>query len=424
MTELIVLLGEQRVGRLLRSRAGRSEFEYDSAWQTREDAYPLSLSMPLGARFHPAKVVEPYLWGLLPENEVVLERWARRFQVSAHSAFALLTHVGEDCPGAVRIVRPDRDSSGETAQRGTEWLSEADVAARLRALRVDVSAWRNATDTGQFSLAGAQPKTALWFDGERWGLPYGSTPTTHILKPGVLDLEGSAENEHFCLQTARALGLPAAESRIMQFEDQSAIVVARYDRVATASGTHRIHQEDMCQALAVHPVNKYENEGGPGARAIAQLLRENSFEPDEDVNTFITALILSWLIGGTDAHAKNYALLIGASARVRLAPLYDLASALPYSQLAQQKLKLAMKIGGKYRLRDIAKHQWEKLATELSLRSDTVLSIARDCAARLPEVATAVLEQSQSEGLRHPVLERLRRAVSERARECARLLET
>jgi serine/threonine-protein kinase HipA len=33
----------------------------------------------------------------------------------------------------------------------------------------------------------------------------------------------------------------------------------------------------------------------------------------------------NWLIGSTDAHAKNYSILIGAGGRVRLAPLYEMA---------------------------------------------------------------------------------------------------
>ena len=52
--------------------------------------------------------------------------------------------------------------------------------------------------------------------------------------------------------------------------------------------------------------------------------------------------------GGTDAHAKNYSLVL-AGPEVRLAPLYDVASALPY-ETAHQKLRLAMKFGSDYKL--------------------------------------------------------------------------
>ncbi len=418
--ELAVHLGDPRIGRLVQTR-GRTAFEYDEAWRSRDDALPLSLSMPLAARQHPPRAVEPYLWGLLPDNDRILERWGRRFHVSARSAFALLAQVGADCPGAVRIIRADRGGEADE-ETGIEWLSEADVASRLRTLRADVSAWRAESDAGQFSLAGAQPKTALWFDGSRWGVPRGRTPTTHILKPGILDLEGSAENEHFCLEVARGHGLPTVSSSILQFEDQIAIVVERYDRVTGPAGVARLHQEDICQALAVHPEHKYENDGGPGARAVVELLREVSTGVEEDIDTFVGALVFNWLIAGPDAHAKNYSLLIAAGGRVRLAPLYDLASALPYPDMAPQKLKLAMKIGGKYRLRDIGRRQWQKLAADIGVDPERVVAAARSQAAALPDVATSVLADTRRAGLVHPVVEALSDALVERARSCAALV--
>lgn len=416
--ELHVYVGSNRVGRLSALRDGRVDLEYDAEWQSRSDAYPLSLSMPLTARHHRAAVVEPFLWGLLPDNERILERWAQRFQVSARNAFALLAHVGSDCAGALRILEPSVDP---TQSGSVDWLDEAGVAERLRALRADISAWRAAADNGQFSLAGAQPKTALLFDGKRWGVPSGATPTTHILKPGILDLDASAENEHFCLALARELGIPAALSEVLRFEDQIAIVVERYDRQSTDAGIVRVHQEDICQALSVHPANKYENEGGPSARAIVDLLRDVTSAQKEDVRTFLSALIFNWVVAGPDAHAKNYSLLIGAGGQCRLAPLYDLASALPYTALPIQKLKLAMKIGGKYRVRDIGRHQWEKLAGELGLDAALVSSMARDLAVRVPDAANKVLEQLGDNG-RHPLLRRLRDATEERAKHCAIIL--
>src|SRR6202043_1593433 len=112
------------------------------------------------------------------------------------------------------------------------WLDEAAVAERLRLLRADPSAGREAKDTGQFSLAGAQPKTPLLFENGRWGVPSGRVPTSHILKPPTGEFDGHAENEHFSLELARALGLAVPNSAIMHFENEIAIVVERYDRIS------------------------------------------------------------------------------------------------------------------------------------------------------------------------------------------------
>ena len=421
--ELAAVLNGREIGRVVRDGRGRLGFVYAEAWRGARGAYPLSLSMPLAAAEHGHRPVEAFLWNLLPDNEAVLARWAQRFQVSARNPFALLAHVGEDCAGAVQFVRPDRrDAVIGEGPSAIEWLDEKGVAARLRALRDDHAAWRAPTDTGQFSLAGAQPKTALLYENGSWGVPSGRMPTTHILKPPTGAFDGHAENEHLCMRLASRLGLIAAHSEVRRFEDQVAIVIERYDRERTPSGIVRVHQEDLCQALAVLPTRKYENEGGPGARAVVQLLKTVSGRPQEDVQRFVDALALNWLIGGTDAHAKNYSLLIGAEGRARLAPLYDIASILPY-EFDVQKVRLAMKVGGTYRLRDVGARQWRKLAADLRFDPDALLQRIRDLAAALPDHLADIRRAAETEGLDHPLMTRLADALSDRAASCIRLID-
>ena len=109
MTESLVVVADHRImGEIQRDRRGRLTFVYDDHWRSMEAAYPLSLSMPLVVAQHEHARIEPWLWGLLPDNEVILARWGQRFHVSPRNAFALLAAVGEDCAGAVQLVRPDR----------------------------------------------------------------------------------------------------------------------------------------------------------------------------------------------------------------------------------------------------------------------------------------------------------------------------
>ena len=424
---LFVLLGNHAVGRLTRDNAGSLTFEYEESWLADEDAYPLSFSMPLTRARHSGDVVAAYLWGLLPDNEIILDGWAKRFKVSARDPFALLANVGADCPGAVRFVTAERreDVARENEKRReSAWLDDHAIAERLRGLHRDASAWREATDTGQFSLGGAQPKTALFSDGKRWGVPSGRVPTTHILKPGSPDLEGHAENEHFCLVLAGAAGLPVARSRVMHFEDEVAIVVERYDRLRDGDAVGRVHQEDCCQALGVLPMNKYENVGGPGALAITTLLRERSRNAQEDLGTFLAALVFNWVVAGTDAHAKNYSVLIGRGGGLRLAPLYDIASFLPYAKHGLRKLTLAMKIGGTYRLHDIGVYAWQKLAKEVGRDPEEErVKIAAMCDA-LPDLCVEVHEGTKHDGLSHRGLPELTRKIQQRARACARVMRS
>lgn len=425
MTDHLAIIIDGRImGEIRKDKRARLTLTYDADWRQTPDAYPLSLSMPLVVAEHENAKIEPWLWGLLPDNEAILARWGQRFQVSPRNPFALLAHVGEDCAGAIQIVQPERADALRTQPAGqVEWLDDKDIAERIRILRKDQAAWRIARDAGQFSLAGAQPKTAFLFENGRWGIPSGRAPTTHIVKPPIEAFDGHAENEHVCLALARALGLPAAASQVRVFDGEVAIVVERYDRVRMGDTIRRLHQEDMCQALGLPPTGKYENEGGPGVPPIVELLRTYSSRPIDDVWTFIQALALNWLIGGTDAHAKNYSVLIGAGGRARLAPLYDIASTLPYD-FDFKKLRLAMKVGGKYLFDDISLRHWKKLASSVRLDEEQVRTKCLDLAERLPDALADVIKTARADGLDNVVLQRLSEVITIRATRCQKLLRT
>ncbi len=419
---LAVIADDMVAGLLTRLPDGRLEFSYNEAYAARPAATPLSLSMPLAQATHPDSVITPWLWGLLPDDPSVLTRWAHHFHLSRPVPFALLgTPIGLDCPGAVRFTQPDRTGQVIRGAGRVIWLTEDDVAQLLRGLGRDSTNWLGDGFSGQFSLAGAQAKTALLYQDGRWGVPLGPTPTTHILKPAIDGLAGHDLNEHLCLDAARRCGLPAVRSRITRFGDQSAIVVDRYDRYPSGASFGRIHQEDLCQALAVPPVRKYQNEGGPSPSGIADLFRRTMPRrvAEQAVRWFADALIWNWLIGGTDAHAKNYSLLL-SQGEARLAPLYDIASALPYGD-HEKKLRLAMKIGGDYQLNP-HRNRWPDAAGDLGLPAAELVARARELAAA---VADAFADAAKTPDVLAQVSElpaRLTDLAAERSKRCARLL--
>lgn len=406
---LVVLMDGRIAGAVKQDRNGELTLTYDDEWAKSATSTPLSVSMPLSQRIHD-DAIRPYLLGLLPDNDKVLERWARTFHASARNPFALLGHVGEDCAGAVQFVTPDRVEAQLARDGGVTWMSEAEIADQIRLLRRDPAAWHVAT-TGNFSLGGAQSKTALHYDEatRRWGAPWGAVPTTHILKPAISGLDDHDLNEHLCLEAARHLGLHAAASRIASFDGERVIVVDRYDRLRREDGAiGRLHQEDLCQALGIPPVIKYQSEGGPSPEQILGLLRSES-----RVRRFMDALAFNWIIAGTDAHAKNYSLLLSGS-EVRLAPLYDLASALPYDEMHAPKLRMAMRIGGEYRIAAIRARHWRRLAESGGLDPDAAVARIDDLAARTPDAFKAVAVHDANGDL----AERLCQRVTVHAERC------
>ena len=79
---------------------------------------------------------------------------------------------------------------------------------------------------------------------------------------------------------------------------------------------------------------------------------------------------------------------------MRLSPLYDIASAWPYSnQIPVKKMKLAMRIGGHYRLREIQPRHFEELATSCRYSPDALLAALADLATRLPDEASAIIAE-------------------------------
>ena len=424
MAELAVLINGQSLGRVVvQGGSARPSFLYDEDWRAAPGAYPLSLSMPLATQEHGPASIEGFLWGLLPDNEAVLERWGKKFQISPRNVFRLISAVGEDCAGAAQFVVPEKLRALQAGKADrTEWQTEREIAMRLRTLREDHAAWRLPRDTGQFSLAGAQPKTAMLYQKGRWGIPQGRTPTTHILKPPTGEFDGHAENEHICLQLARAMGMSTATSRVARFEDEVAIVVQRYDRIAQGGSILRVHQEDMCQALGLPPSRKYQNDRGPSPEALIEFIRSQSSDAEADADSFVRALGFNWLIAGTDAHARNYSVLIAEGPRIRLAPLYDIASALPYPKLDRKKLKLAMKIGGEYLVEQIGIRQWLKAAKSLRLNPDALIELLLDMARRIPDEMEGLRKAARKEGLDHKLIDRLAGEVTIRAQQCTRLL--
>jgi serine/threonine-protein kinase HipA len=414
---LAVIIGDRLAGELSLGRDRRITFLYNDDYRALPDPTPLSLAMPPQLRSHPDRVVTPWLWGLLPDNDTVLARWAREFQVSASSPFGFLASpIGEDCAGAVRFVGPDRVQSMLTRPGRIKWLSEDQVADRLRDLRRDETAWLGEDFTGRFSLAGAQSKTALVFDGTRWGLPSGAAATTHILKPAVSGFDDHDLNEHLCLRAAAAAGLPAVWTEVVTFGAEKALCIERYDRIKVNKELVHIHQEDACQALGVPPSQKYQADGGPAPADIAQLLRRvmRATRADGAVQQFADALIWNWVIAGTDAHAKNYSLLLNDS-QSRLAPLYDVASALPY-RTHEQKLRLAMKLGNDYRLSVQRPSTWTAIASQLGLEADLLRERALELVTVAPDAFADAAKGTPLFDTDLPT--RLTSLVADRAKRC------
>ncbi|CAB3800215.1 Serine/threonine-protein kinase toxin HipA [Paraburkholderia caffeinitolerans] len=355
---------------------GVERLAYFEAWRDDEQGRPLSLSLPFTPGNQPLRgaAVADYFDNLLPDSERIRRRIAARYRTAGTTPFELLAVLGRDCVGALQLLPAGEEPVGLENIEGKP-LSTADIAGLLR----DTTAAppfgeHESVGDLRLSIAGAQEKTALLRHDNRWLLPMGSTPTTHILKLPLglvgnmrADMRTSVENEWLCAKIVAAFGLPIAPCEIARFEDEKALVVERFDRRMARNGRWivRLPQEDLCQATGTPGLHKYEADGGPGIEAVMTVLG-GSVRREDDRRHFFLAQLVFWLLAATDGHAKNFSIAHLPGSRYAATPLYDVLSAHPIigrgrNQLPAQRASLAMAVRGRnahYRIAQILPRHW------------------------------------------------------------------
>lgn len=424
---LNVYLNSRLVGRLRHYSSGAIDFQYDKSWLAWEHALPVSISLPLREDRYTGEPVIAVFENLLPDSPQIRRRVAERVHADGFDAYHLLKKVGRDCAGALQFL-PDGEKPGPAGAVKGRAVDDEYIARKIS----DLAAAPLGLDEDEefrISLAGAQEKTALLYWKRKWHVPHGTTATTHIIKPqiGVLrngiDLSQSVENEYLCMKITTALGLPTAEVAIVDFKKTRAIVVERFDRTWTNDKRLlRLPQEDCCQALSVPPTRKYEADGGPGIRAVLDLLK-GSDDPETDRRLFLKAQIVFWLLGATDGHAKNFSLFLEPGGRFRMTPLYDVLSAQPAldaGQIQRKQMKLAMAVGDNrhYRVDQIVPRHFVQTAAKSGMPENAVRPIFDEILRTNDDALTKVIAD-----LPAGIPKQLIRSVTEGFRSRARLLE-
>jgi serine/threonine-protein kinase HipA len=344
-----VWLGETRIADLERPRRSRIRLRYaeEALGRWPRNSPVISCSLPLGRTFGDAS---PFCLGLLPEGQP-LATMAARAGIAANDVFGLLDRYGRDVAGALVI------GSEEPALRqgGVEPYAGEGLAEAVEDLEEHPL---GAHEDSELSLAGLQDKLLLVRlpDGG-WGRPLGGRPSTHILKREDARFPGLIEAEAECLAIARAVSLTTVETETVELGGHSCLIVSRFDRIIDHDGgVHRVHQEDLCQALGIDPSGargraKYERgTAGPSLIQAAQLLDSYGADPLAELDRLVAAVTYTVAIGNADAHGKNLALLHPDPETISLAPLYDTVPTALWSRLRSDA---AMAVGGQVALADV-----------------------------------------------------------------------
>jgi serine/threonine-protein kinase HipA len=96
-----VLLSGQPVG-VIEEFDDKTRFTYTPEWLARNDAVPVSLTLPLRSKPYESTGLHPFFENLLPEGWL-LEVSSKKLKISKEDPFGLLLATCADCVGAVEI---------------------------------------------------------------------------------------------------------------------------------------------------------------------------------------------------------------------------------------------------------------------------------------------------------------------------------
>lgn len=378
----------RHAGQFTEADDGTVTFDYDA------DAppTPISLSLPRdgsATKRAPANFLE----NLLPDHGSTRRRLAAAYGAPSSRTFDLLANAGGDIAGGL-ILTPE----GQALPAGSAQLRpvlDRDIAERISDIKLDSDAWAPREFAARFSLAGTQGKFALARVDGSWFWPNSTVPSTHILKPGRPDLRGIEAAESSALHLALNAGVDAARAAVFEIGDQTALIVERFDRELSAGLlARRRHAEDLAQAFGVASANKYD----VTAKQIAGILTKAD-PTGRLLRGFLAQLVLNTVVGNSDAHAKNYSVLLDPDS-ITMAPMYDVVPLALYPNFDQT---LAMQVGGQTLPQAITPNHWRKLARTIGVGEDEMTDLVRGVAERVAEhnhAAWDALDDDQAAVLR------------------------
>ncbi|MEG0150409.1 MAG: HipA domain-containing protein [Comamonas sp.] len=351
-----------------------------------------------------------YFQNLLPEGHN-RERLAHERGCAPDDEFELLAAAGHDLMGALEVEPvplqqgvPDTVRHWHTTQ-GLDVLEPGFVEYPVE----DAA-----------SLPGVVTKFSAVHNGRRYTIHRHGQAGSTILKLPTSQHPDLVANEFAGYQLCQALQLNCARARIISRAEaelpehlpfKEILAVDRFDHLP---GGVRVHMEEFNQVLGYAPRQKYgqRNPAQPlqDWATMLRVLNRLSTQPVQDTREFLARMMAFILMGNTDAHLKNWALIYPDGRHPQLAPLYDpvCVSAFFHDAPAGQ-YAVNRSIDAQLRALD-----WEDLRALMQaaglLRIPRHLSLLRDLVQQAKAQWPAVLKQAPA-SVAQTVAERLQGGV-------------
>ena len=257
-------------------------------------------------RLHPA------LSNLLPEG-ALRELLSRHLKIHVDDEFGLLSHLGEDLPGALVVTAAEPDDVPGYA-----------LAPETKAIKAD-----RRSEAKHFSLAGVQMKFSMREQDGRYRIAESGDLGDWIVKPPSARHRLVPPNEFTAMRLAQMAGIDVPDIRLVKTDtldrlpavnlpdEEFAFAIRRFDR---ADGK-RIHTEDFAQVLGKHSWQKYD---GPNYEQIGKIIYQYTGNGLRNTQQFARRLLVNILLANGDAHLKNWSLIYPDAFTPELSPAYDI----------------------------------------------------------------------------------------------------
>ncbi len=387
-TSLRIRFGDELAGTLTSTEGGGTTFTYDRNY-LQSGGQPISRTLPIQVERHEWRT------GLLPFfDNLVAEGWlknaqARYLKIRPNDRFRLLAHFGYDCAGAVWVDVQDDQHTDPFGEELPENISNPE-------------AWI-AAQSSRASLSGVQPKLLARQEGTKFRPVRNRELSTHIAKiethdsnhPNIIELE------YLTSIAARDL-LPSDQIAKMEIgtiqiptsqkpKAVKALMIERFDRRQSRAkqreneveSIRRLHFEEFNQLFGHMSEQKYDS----SYENLCSYFNEaNNVIPAERFK-LVRRILVSLLLGNTDAHAKNFALFDVGQIRT-LTPSYDLVASAVYPQYDVVALSIAG--ADEINITSLKAKHIAIFARSIGMSNDQIEEMVEDIKQRLPKAKETI----------------------------------
>lgn len=295
----------------------QGEFRYHSDWLDNPEAYPFDpVNLPLTPkRYHVHNLKN--MFGVF--SDAGPDSWGERILLQHHQSspqneverLLRLSGMGVGCL---------QFSLSRTRPKTPLQLPSIDLLSRLSNITDHLLLKHSITeaelqllDPGS-SMGGARPKVTICDGADEWLVKF-SRPDDVIDVPRV---------EYASMQLLVTLGIQTPETKIISISsDKSAYLIKRFDRIHT-SPIHFISAHSLFNTDRIRQIHDAHYDP-TSYIALARHLRAHSAEPILDCHELYRRMVVNVLLGNTDDHARNHAIIYDIKAgQWRLSPAYDM----------------------------------------------------------------------------------------------------